>query len=68
VQAIGGVNEKIEGFYRACALGELNCRAGVIIPGSNARHLMLDAEVVEAMRTGQFMCGRLSASNRESSS
>jgi predicted ATP-dependent protease len=54
LQAIGGVNEKIEGFYRACALRELTGRQGVIIPEANVRHLMLSHEVVESVRAGRF--------------
>ncbi len=54
LQAIGGVNEKIEGFYRACSLAELTGRQGVIIPEANVRHLMLTREVVDAVRTGRF--------------
>ncbi|MGQ9668109.1 MAG: Lon protease family protein, partial [Anaerolineae bacterium] len=54
VQAIGGVNEKIEGFYAICKVLGLNGRQGVIIPASNVKHLMLKDEVVEAVRRGQF--------------
>jgi predicted ATP-dependent protease len=54
LQAIGGVNEKIEGFYRACALGELTGHQGVIIPKANVRHLMLSKQVGDAVRTGRF--------------
>jgi len=54
LQAIGGVNEKIEGFYRACALGELTGRQGVIIPDANVRHLMLSKHVVDAVQAGRF--------------
>ena len=54
LQAIGGVNEKIEGFYRACKLRELTGRQGVIIPETNVRHLMLTGEVVESVRAGRF--------------
>ena len=54
LQAIGGVNEKIEGFYRACKLRELTGRQGVIIPEANVRHLMLTGEVVESVRAGRF--------------
>jgi predicted ATP-dependent protease len=54
LQAIGGVNEKIEGFYRACALNELTGRQGVIIPEANVRHLMLSHDVVESVRAGRF--------------
>jgi len=54
VQAIGGVNEKIEGFFDLCrAREELNGH-GVIIPASNVRHLMLKQEVVDAVRAGKF--------------
>jgi len=54
LQAIGGVNEKIEGFYRACALPGLTGRQGVIIPDANVRHLMLGTEIVESVRAGRF--------------
>ncbi|HXQ24976.1 MAG TPA: ATP-binding protein [Candidatus Acidoferrales bacterium] len=54
VQAIGGVNEKIEGFFDLCkARGDLGGQ-GVIIPSSNVRHLMLRRDVVDAVRAGQF--------------
>jgi predicted ATP-dependent protease len=54
VQAIGGVNEKIEGFFDLCkARGHLG-EQGVIIPASNVRHLMLRRDVVEAAATGRF--------------
>lgn len=54
VQAIGGVNEKIEGFYRLCAARGLTGKQGVIIPQANVRHLMLKKEVVDAVEAGQF--------------
>jgi lon-related putative ATP-dependent protease len=54
VQAIGGVNEKIEGFYAVCKLKGLTGRQGVVIPQSNVVHLMLREEVVEAARAGKF--------------
>ena len=54
VQAIGGVNEKIEGFFDLCKERGLTGSQGVIIPASNARHLMLKDEVVEAMAAGTF--------------
>jgi predicted ATP-dependent protease len=54
LQAIGGVNEKVEGFHRACALEGLTGRQGVLIPESNVRHLMLSPEVVESVRAGRF--------------
>ncbi len=54
VQAIGGVNEKIEGFYRACRLTRLSGRQGVIIPEANVRNLMLSSAVVDSVRRGRF--------------
>jgi len=54
LQAIGGVNEKIEGFFRTCSLKALTGRQGVIIPASNVRNLMLSREVVDAVRDGRF--------------
>jgi lon-related putative ATP-dependent protease len=54
VQAIGGVNEKIEGFYHTCKAKGLKGDEGVLIPKSNVQHLMLSEEVVEAVRQGRF--------------
>ena len=54
VQAIGGVNEKIEGFFDLCAARGLTGRQGVLIPASNVKHLMLHRRVVEAAEQGQF--------------
>ncbi|WP_413493759.1 AAA family ATPase [Morganella psychrotolerans] len=54
VQAIGGVNEKIEGFFRLCQSRGLTGEQGVIIPASNERHLVLSDDVVDAVRTGEF--------------
>ncbi len=54
VQAIGGVNEKIEGFYSTCKAKGLKGNEGVMIPSSNVQHLMLNEEVVEAVRQGRF--------------
>ncbi|MDP5187885.1 MAG: AAA family ATPase [Alishewanella sp.] len=54
VQAIGGVNEKIEGFFRLCQSRGLTGQQGVIIPASNQINLVLRHEVVEAVATGQF--------------
>jgi ATP-dependent Lon protease len=54
IQAIGGVNEKIEGFYDVCAQRGLTGTQGVIIPQANVRQLMLRPDVVEAIRAGQF--------------
>ena len=54
VQAIGGVNEKIEGFYHTCNAKGLKGDEGVLIPESNVQHLMLSEEVVEAVKQGRF--------------
>jgi lon-related putative ATP-dependent protease len=54
VQAIGGVNEKIEGFFDVCSAFGLNGTQGVLIPRSNVRHLVLRRDVVAAARAGQF--------------
>jgi predicted ATP-dependent protease len=54
VQAIGGVNEKIEGFFDLCAARGLTGRQGVLIPASNVKHLMLHRRVVAAAEEGQF--------------
>lgn len=54
VQAIGGVNEKIEGYYRVCMARGLTGQQGVIIPRDNVRHLMLEDEVIKAVRAGRF--------------
>ena len=54
VQAIGGVNEKIEGFFEICKARGLTGTQGVLIPASNVQHLMLREEVVDACRAGQF--------------
>jgi lon-related putative ATP-dependent protease len=54
VQAIGGVNEKIEGFYHTCKAKGLKGDEGVVIPKSNVQHLMLSEEVVEAVKQGRF--------------
>ena len=54
VQAIGGVNEKIEGFFDVCRDRGLTGDQGVVIPTANVKHLMLRADVVEAARSGQF--------------
>ncbi len=54
VQAIGGVNEKIEGFFEVCKIKGFTGQQGVIIPKSNVQNLMLKEKVVEAARTGKF--------------
>ena len=54
VQAIGGVNEKIEGFFDICNTRGLTGDQGVLIPQSNVKHLMLRKDVVEAVAAGKF--------------
>ncbi len=54
VQAIGGVNEKIEGFFDVCRARGLDGTQGVVVPAANQRHLMLRPDVVEAAATGRF--------------
>jgi predicted ATP-dependent protease len=54
VQAIGGVNEKIEGFYEVCKARGLTGKQGCMIPSSNVQHLMLKEEVVMAVKAGKF--------------
>ena len=54
IQAIGGVNEKIEGFFEICAARGLNKKQGVIIPAANQVHLMLHKDVREAVKKREF--------------
>jgi predicted ATP-dependent protease len=54
IQAIGGANHKIEGFYDVCNERGLTGEQGVVIPASNIQHLMLREDVVEAVRAGRF--------------
>ena len=54
IQAIGGVNHKIEGFFDVCAERGLNGEQGVMIPRANVQHLMLRADVVKAVTEGLF--------------
>ena len=55
VQAIGGVNQKIEGFFDVCRImGGLTGRQGVLIPADNVQNLMLREDVIDAVRQGQF--------------
>ncbi|MEX1205336.1 MAG: ATP-binding protein [Dongiaceae bacterium] len=54
VQAIGGVNEKIEGFFDTCVQRGLTGDQGVLIPAVNVKHLMLRRDVVEAVEAGKF--------------
>ncbi len=53
-QAIGAVNEKIEGYFDICSKRGLNGKQGVLIPASNVTHLMLRRDVVEAAKAGRF--------------
>lgn len=54
VQPVGGLNEKIEGFFQICHQRELNGKQGVIIPLSNVRHLSLHQDVVDAVQAEKF--------------
>jgi len=54
VQAIGAVNEKIEGFFDVCQQRGLSGSQGVLIPAANVKHLMLRHDVVAAAQAGQF--------------
>jgi predicted ATP-dependent protease len=54
VQPIGGVNQKIEGFFQVCRSRGINGNQGVMIPQTNLRNLMLRPEVVEAVKEGKF--------------
>ena len=54
VQAIGGINEKIEGFFEVCRARGLNGTQGVLVPESNTRNLMLKDDVADAIREGRF--------------
>ncbi|MFL0806966.1 MAG: AAA family ATPase [Oceanobacter sp.] len=54
VQAIGGVNDKIEGFFRLCKARGLTGEQGVIIPESNRRNLILNEDIVKAVKKGKF--------------
>ncbi len=54
VQAIGGVNQKIEGFFDICTSKGLTGQQGVLIPSSNVQNLMLREDIVEAIKEGKF--------------
>lgn len=54
IQPIGGVNEKVEGFFDVCSKRGLDGEQGVIIPASNSRHLMLSEDVCKAVEDGKF--------------
>ncbi|HSQ36246.1 MAG TPA: ATP-dependent peptidase, partial [Candidatus Binatia bacterium] len=60
IQAIGGVNQKIEGFFEVCREKGLTGEQGVIIPSSNAQNLMLRREVIDAVKKKQFHAYRIS--------
>lgn len=54
VQAIGGVTDKIEGFFKVCKTKGLNNENGVLIPYQNVKNLTLSDEVIEAVKNGEF--------------
>jgi len=54
IQPVGGINEKIEGFFDACAARGFSGTQGMVIPEANVRHLMLREDVVQAVRAGRF--------------
>jgi len=54
IQVVGGVNEKIEGFFATCRKEGLNGLQGVIVPEGNLQHLMLNQDVVDAVAAGNF--------------
>ena len=54
IQPIGGVTEKIEGFYEVCKMQGLTGTQGVIIPHHNVKNLMLNAEIIDAVEKGMF--------------
>jgi Lon-like ATP-dependent protease len=54
VQAVGGVNEKIEGFFRVCCIHGLTGKQGILLPSTNVQQLNLSDEVIAAVAAGQF--------------
>ena len=54
MQAIGGVNQKVEGFFDVCRAKGLSGSQGVMIPAANVQNLMLREDVVQAVREGRF--------------
>ncbi|MGL5303368.1 MAG: Lon protease family protein [Aeromonas sp.] len=54
VEAVGGVNEKIEGFFRVCQIHGITGKQGIILPGSNVQQLNLSDEIIAAVAAGQF--------------
>ncbi len=63
VQAIGGVNEKIEGYFEVCKLQGLTGKQGVMIPQSNVQNLMLKQEILDAMKAKKFHIWAVSTIN-----
>lgn len=60
VLPVGGLNEKIEGYFRVCQAIGLNGKQGVLIPTKNTRHLMLNDEVIAAVEAGEFHIATMS--------
>ncbi|PVY79133.1 lon-related putative ATP-dependent protease [Tamilnaduibacter salinus] len=54
VQPVGGLNEKVEGFFETCRIKGLTGSQGVMLPAANVQNLMLDEEVLAAVRAGRF--------------
>jgi Lon-like ATP-dependent protease len=54
VQAVGGLNEKVEGFYSVCKHQGFTGKQGVVLPKTNLQHLALSTEVVESIKQGEF--------------
>ncbi len=54
MQAIGGANEKIEGFFDVCKARGLDGNQGVLVPRANVQHLMLREDVIDAVKAGKF--------------
>jgi len=54
IQAIGGVNQKIEGFFDVCKAKKLTGKQAVMIPKANVKNLMLKREVIDAVKEGKF--------------
>jgi hypothetical protein len=67
IQAFGVVTPKIEGFFAICKAKGLNGEQGMIIPAANVPNLMLDEEVIDAVRAGQFHVWAVRTSTRASS-
>lgn len=63
IQPIGGINEKVEGFFDVCATSGLTGQQGVIMPQSNVHHLMLRQDVVDAVAAGRFHLHAIASSD-----